>query len=406
MKKSLLSLVLSSTLLSALSYSVAYANCSLEVWEDENKGTGIKEAVETFEEETGCTVNITESPYVNHINVMLDAEENKAVPLPDIVMLPADRMGDAAKNKIIRPISFMQEDKDRYLLSGIKSFTYNDEIYACPRSVETMVIYYNQDLLKYPFEFMEDYYNFAKEIRSQGKYGIISKWDTIYYAYGFLSGFGGYCFKQKADGTLDPNDIGLDNEGAVQGAEYLRKFIDNTAPSSIFGDDGFAEIDKLFVTGQVAAVITGPWALDDYAKSGLNYGVAPLPKFPNGKYAQPFLGYRGYAVTRNAKDVALAEKFLRFINQDKFALKRYENIHEIPPLKSIMHNPLILNDDFASAVAIQALHAEPTPSIPEMAKIWEPMNNALYEAMTTKGSIKEALVKGANKAREDIKNSQ
>ena len=147
MKKSLLSLVLSSTLLSALSYSVAYANCSLEVWEDENKGTGIKEAVETFEEETGCTVNITESPYVNHINVMLDAEENKAVPLPDIVMLPADRMGDAAKNKIIRPISFMQEDKDRYLLSGIKSFTYNDEIYACPRSVETMVIYYNQDLI-------------------------------------------------------------------------------------------------------------------------------------------------------------------------------------------------------------------------------------------------------------------
>ena len=289
----------------------------------------------------------------------------------------------------------MQEDKDRYLLSGIKSFTYNDEIYACPRSVETMVIYYNQDLLKYPFEFMEDYYNFAKEIRSQGKYGIISKWDTIYYAYGFLSGFGGYCFKQKADGTLDPNDIGLDNECAVRGAEYLRKFIDNTAPSSIFGDDGFAEIDKLFVTGQVAAVITGPWALDDYAKSGLNYGVAPLPKFPNGKYAQPFLGYRGYAVTRNAKDVALAEKFLRFINQDKFALKRYENIHEIPPLKSIMHNPLILNDDFASAVAIQALHAEPTPSIPEMAKIWEPMNNALYEAMTTKGSIKVVLIKSS-----------
>lgn len=30
---------------------------------------------------------------------MLDAEENKAVPLPDIVMLPADRMGDAAKTK-------------------------------------------------------------------------------------------------------------------------------------------------------------------------------------------------------------------------------------------------------------------------------------------------------------------
>ena len=56
-----------------------------------------------------------------------------------------------------------------------------------------------------------------------------------------------------------------------------------------------------------------------------------------------------------------------------------------------MHNPLILNDDFASAVAIQALHAEPTPSIPEMAKIWEPMNNALYEAMNTKAASKMLL---------------
>lgn len=404
MKKSLLSLTLLSALLST-NLPVSYAQCSLEVWEDENKGNGIKEAVAAFEEETGCTVKISESPYVNHINVMLDAKETKAVPLPDIVMLPADRMGDAAKNKLIRPLSFMQRDQDRYLLSSIKSFSYKGEIYACPRSVETMVIYYNQDLLKYPFEFMEDYYNFAKEIKKQGKYGIISKWDTIYYAYGFLSGFGGYCFKQNEDGTLDPNDIGLDNDGAIAGAEYLRKFVDNTVPKSILGDDGYAEIDKLFVTGQVAAVINGPWALDDYAKSGLNYGVAPLPKLPNGEYTHPFLGFRGYAVTAFAHDVELAEKFLSFINQDEFALKRYENIHEIPPLKTIMHNPLILNDDFASAIAMQALHAEPTPSIPEMAKIWEPMNNALYEALTTKGSIKDALVKGANKAREDIKNS-
>ncbi|MBQ8023742.1 MAG: extracellular solute-binding protein [Succinivibrio sp.] len=404
MKKSLLSLTLLSALLST-NLPVSYAQCSLEVWEDENKGNGIKEAVAAFEEETGCTVKISESPYVNHINVMLDAKETKAVPLPDIVMLPADRMGDAAKNKLIRPLSFMQRDQDRYLLSSIKSFTYKGEIYASPRSVETMVIYYNQDLLKYPFEFMEDYYNFAKEIKKQGKYGIISKWDTIYYAYGFLRGFGGYCFKQNEDGTLDPNDIGLDNDGAIAGAEYLRKFVDNTVPKSILGDDGYAEIDKLFVTGQVAAVINGPWALDDYAKSGLNYGVAPLPKLPNGEYAHPFLGFRGYAVTAFSHNVELAEKFLRFINQDEFALKRYENIHEIPPLKTIMHNPLILNDDFASAIAMQALHAEPTPSIPEMAKIWEPMNNALYEALTTKGSIKDALVKGANKAREDIKNS-
>lgn len=88
---------------------------------------------------------------------------------------------------------------------------------------------------------MEDYYNFAKEIRAQGKYGIISN-GTPSITPMVFKWLWRLLLQEKADGTLDPNDIGLDNEGAVQGAEYLRKFIDNTVPLSIFGDDGLAKL--------------------------------------------------------------------------------------------------------------------------------------------------------------------
>ena len=72
-------------------------------------------------------------------------------------MQPADRLGDAAKNDFIIPLDFMEKDKARYLPSAITSLSYNNQIYAMPRSVETLVIYYNQDLLKYPFENFDDY---------------------------------------------------------------------------------------------------------------------------------------------------------------------------------------------------------------------------------------------------------
>ena len=147
----------------------------------------------------------------------------------------------------------------------------------------------------------------------------------------------------------------------------------------------------MFNTGKAAAVITGPWELETFAKSGINYGVAPLPRMPNGKFMTPFLGFRGYAITAKSSNKALAEKFLKFINQTKYALERYQSILELPPIHEILTNPLINNDDFANAIAVQALNAEPIPSIPEMALVWDPMNAAISDIVTGKTSAENAL---------------
>lgn len=60
-------------------------------------------------------------------------------------------------------------------------------------------------------------------------------------------------------------------------------------------------------------------------------------------------------------------------------------------------NPIINNDDFANAIAVQALNAEPIPSIPEMALVWDPMNVAIYDIVTGKASAENALNKAKYK---------
>ncbi|MGN0902006.1 MAG: extracellular solute-binding protein [Succinivibrio sp.] len=372
---------------------------TLVVWEDEAKGHGIKKAISQFEKENGVSVKLIEStPYVDHINTYKKALKN-GTELPDILMLPADRLGAAALEKLIVPINFMQQDQKDYLEKSINAFTYNSQIYACPRSVETMVVYYNQDLLKYPFETMEDYYNFSSSMKSKGKWGIYGKWDNVYFAYGFLKGYGGYVFGNN--GT-NPNDIGLNNSGAVEGIKYLQHFVQNVFPQEVLGDDGWGVLTKLFTSGKAAAIITGPWELEGIAASGLNYGVAPLPKLPNGNYMCPFLGFRGYAITKDCKNRELAEKLLRYLNQEQNALQRYTLIEEIPPLTKVLENPLIKNDDFANAVAVQALNAEPMPSIPEMASVWVPMNDALSDIMKGKAGVQDALNRAVLKIKHDI----
>ena len=153
----------------------------------------------------------------------------------------------------------------------------------------------------------------------------------------------------------------------------------------------------MFCDGKAAAVITGPWEFEIFAKSGINYGVSMLPKLPNGKDMEPFLGFRGYAITSKSPKKALAIKFLQFINQPKYALQRYQGIQELPPIKEVLEFPVIINDDFANAIAQQALHAEIMPSIPEMGSVWDPMNAATADAVTLKkepaAALNEALEK-------------
>lgn len=379
-----------------LSLNVAYAS-DLVVWEDLGKAHGIEKAVAQFEKENNCKVILKDSDYVGHLENYKKALKDGSQ-LPDVVMLPADRVGSAAKDGLISPLSFMKNEEQKYLQSSISAFTYKGDIYAVPRSMETMVVYYNQDLIKYPFEHFEDYYKLSKELKTQGKYGIIGKWDFIYFAYGFLKGYDAYLFGKNADGSLNPKDLGIATDNAVKATTYLAQVCKDILPTSVLGNDGFGEIENLFNTGKAAAVITGPWELETFAKSGINYGVAPLPRLPNGKFMTPFLGFRGYAITSKSTNKALAEKFLKFINQPKYALERYQAILELPPIHEILTNPLISNDDFANAIAVQALNAEPTPSIPEMALVWDPMNTAISDIVTGKASAENAL----NKAKKQI----
>ncbi len=73
-------------------------------------------------------------------------------------------------------------------------------------------------------ETMDELYQFSKEFTKGDQYGFLALWDNFYFAHGVIAGMGGYVFKNN-NGALDRNDIGLNNEGAVKGTEYIQNGI-------------------------------------------------------------------------------------------------------------------------------------------------------------------------------------
>ena len=374
------------------SLSKAYAIPELLVWDDDRKSSGIAQAIAEFETTYDCKVTVEELPFTSHVDrVRLDGPSGIG---PDIFLIPSDKLGAAVVHGLISPIKFMLEDSDKYINSAVSAFVQNGEIYAVPKVVETLVLIYNKSLMKTPLDTLDEYYDYSKKqvASNSGKYGLLAKWDALYYAFTVLSPYGAYVFGKDSDGNLDASDVGLDNEGAIEGIELIKRFYDSGCfPQQILLDEGLEVMDNLFLSGKVAAVVNGPWALDVYSRSKIDVGVAPLPILPNGKPMSSFLGVKGYAISTWARHHDLAEKFLRFINQPQFAKQRFKITKEIPPVKAVMVDPVITENEVANAIAVQASRAVPMPSIPEMAEVWDPYDSAIKSAFNGKISVRDAL---------------
>ncbi|MGN0915892.1 MAG: extracellular solute-binding protein [Succinivibrio sp.] len=382
------------------SYS-ANASQELTVYEDNNKSFGIEKAAREFARENGCKVNIVEVDAAGQL-----AEVEKAIKegrsVPDVFIIMSDRVGEAVSKNLIAKLDNVKKDKDHYTSRGYSSFLVNGNMYAAPRSIETLVIYYNKALLEYPYENFDDYVKLSNKLKSAGKVGLLGKFDALYISYGFLAANGGYVFGKEDDGDFDTNDIGLASEKAASGLADLVKLTSVNYPDKIFSDNGWALVDEYFTEGKAAAVVNGPWALGTYAKSGIDYGVAPLPELSSGNPIKPFFGTKGYAVTEKSENKELAEKFIRYLNRSDNALKRYSEIAELPPIVEVLNNPLITNDDFANAIATQVQNSDAMPSIPEMGLVWEPVSNAISQAIKGEANARDALKNAVDTIKSNI----
>ncbi|MCG6269665.1 extracellular solute-binding protein [Vibrio furnissii] len=369
---------------------LAFAQQSLLVWEDIQKAFGNADAVAAFEKQHDVKVQVLEMPYGGQVeSLRMDGPAGTG---PDVILIPHDQIGGAVIQGLLAPIQSKPEVINTFSQSSIDALTYNGVLYGLPKSVETVFMVYNKDLIPELPDTLDEIFELSKKFREEGKYGLLAKWDELYYTYGILNGMGGDVFAKKADGSYDSNRVLLNNPGAVEGASYIQKFYQSKVfPTGIIGNNGLNAIDSLFTSNKAAIVQTGPWSLQPYKEAGINYGVAPLPKLPSGEPMGSFMGVKSYSISTFSKNKALAQEFIEFINNYDNAKHRFELTGEVPAVTKLVDDPVIKNDPGARAVAMQSIHSTSMPSIPEMNEVWGPANSALQLIATNKQDPKGAL---------------
>jgi len=202
-----------------------------------------------------------------------------------------------------------------------------------------------------------------------------------------LAGSGGYIFGADAKGNLDIHDIGVNTPGAVKAAEMLAGMVKN---GQMPKGAGYAEMEGAFSRGEIAMMISGPWAWDNAKRSHIDFGVGPIPSI-GGRPSKPFVGVLGCMIAAPSKVKDIAREF---IEHHLLRLESLKTINaDVPlgtPANKVFYKELAADPNIRATME-NARRGEPIPNIPETGKFFTAMDAALEAITNDRQSPKDAL---------------
>jgi len=271
--------------------------------------------------------------------------------------------------------------------SSWAAFTYRGQTWGYPLAIEAVGLIYNKALVPVPPESFEQVMAIDRQLKAQGKSAILWAYNNSFFSWGLLAGPGGFIFGRDAKGELDPRVVGINNEGALKGAQMIDRLVkEGYMPKGA----RYSEMEGAFARGQVAMMINGPWAWDNVRKVGIDFGVAPIPSIA-GKPGKPFVGVLGCMITApsKAKDVAR-----EFIENHLLKVASLKTISADVPLgvpANKAYYAELSADPRIKATMDNARAGAPIPNIPEMGRFFPALDAALEAITNGRQAPKDAL---------------
>jgi maltose/maltodextrin transport system substrate-binding protein len=357
----------------------------LLVWINGDKGyNGLQKVGDAFERESGVKV-VVQHPEGAPDKFTAAAAAGKG---PDIFCWPHDRVGEWAKAGLVVPVKPPRHVRDAIEDSAWKAFTYNGQVWGYPVAIEAVGLVVNTALVKTPPATFDDVIAIDRELAKQGRRAILWDYNKSFFSWPLLAGPGGTVFGRRPDGGYDPKVVGVNNAGAVKGAEMLDRLLkEGVMPKGA----RYSEMEAQFARGQVAMMITGPWAWDNAKKAGIPFTVAPIPAVVPGRPSRPFVGVLGCMVTAPSaiKDIAR-----EFIEHHLLKVESLKIISADVPLGTPANKAFfaeLSGDANIRATMANAQAGEPIPNIPEMQRFFPAMDAALEAITNGRQAAKDAL---------------
>lgn len=361
----------------------------LVIWHTPEGARALRESAVDFTRQTGVPV-VVETPDEGPVKFQQAASAGKG---PDLYVYAHDRIGEWIGGGLIHSVSphrAMWEDVDPLAWKG---FSLKGRVWGYPMSLEAITLVYNKALIDRPPTTWDEVFEIDRRLQRQGRRAILWDYTNNYFTFALLAAHGGYAFRQSADGRIDPQDVGVANEGAVKGAQLLERLVrEGLMPAG----SGYPEMEAAMGSGRVAMMINGPWSWVNLRRAGIDFGVARLPLL-DGRPCVPFVGVKGIVVNRATRQRELCAELVEHHLLSAQGLRRLNAAEPLGAVASRSYFRELSVDPRIAAIMASAQDGQPTPSNPEMGRFWSAMKTALTNLTEGRQAPRAALEAAARR---------
>ncbi|KXF81521.1 maltose/maltodextrin ABC transporter substrate-binding protein MalE [Enterovibrio coralii] len=355
----------------------------LTVWINGDKGyNGLAELGKKFEEDMGVPVTVAfPDDLANKFAQVAAAGDG-----PDIIFWAHDRFGGYAQAGLLAEIKPSPELKDKVVDFAWDAVQYDGKTVGYPIAVEALSLIYNKALVPNPPKNWEEIAALDKALQKDGKRAIMWNLREPYFTWPVLAADGGYAFKFDGE-KYDAKDIGINNEGSRRAMNFVKGLVDQGVISP---DMDYSISEAEFNKGNVAMTINGPWSWSNIDKSGLDYGVAVLPKL-NGNPSKPFVGILSAGISSASPNRDLAVEFIESYLMTDEGLAMVDNDKPLGAVALKSFQGALEADSRIAATMQNAESGEIMPNIAAMQSFWYAEGNAIQNVVDGRQSVDDAL---------------
>jgi maltose/maltodextrin transport system substrate-binding protein len=357
---------------------------TLQIWINGDKAyNGLAKVGEKFTKDTGVKV-IVEHPQDAPSKFQQAASANGG---PSIFIWAHDRAGEWMTAGLIEPVSPKPKFAAQFDKVGWDAFTFGGKVWGYPIAIEAIGLIYNKSLVAKPPASFDEVIALDKKLSKDGKHAILWDYNTPYFSFPLLAANGGYPFKRSASGDYSATDIGVNNPGALKGAEMLAKLIDTGVMAK---GATYSAMETAMNKGEIAMMLSGPWAWENLRKSKIDFGVAPIPAI-GGKPGKAFVGVQGAMINRASNNKEIAVEFIENYLLTMDGLKTMDSDVSL----GVTAHKEFYKTRAADPLIVATMQNIKTgllmPSLPEMGKFWSAMESAFGNISQGRQKPKEAL---------------
>jgi len=273
-------------------------------------------------------------PIYAHAGVLQDLGEIASVDENDNTTTPMSRNDVANEN----PSPLHTFTLSPFYKKALESLSYNDKLYAIPRDVSNMVIYYNKDLFaKYGVPTPNQYWSFndllilaqrlTKDTNKDGKtdvWGISFDEDLMFYLPYLMSEGGGVL-------SDDLKNMIITSPESKKGLQFytdLRNKYD-VAPKK--SENASETMAQLFLQGKLAMHLSGRWLVPKYRTDAkFNWNVINFPAGDKGSIVP--MDASGWAIAKSSKHKPEAMKLINYLSS-KESIEKFTKSGLIVPAR-------------------------------------------------------------------------